>query len=74
MNKVPNWKLHEYCPICKTKCVAGCKCMLADRVCENGHNWFMCGSDQKTVIGESDHAKYTNECQCNETAYERTEI
>ena len=69
----PNWELHDICPVCKTPSVGGCKCILADQVCKHGHNWFMCPVHHKTVIGSSNHTIDSYQCQCDSTAFYRTE-
>jgi hypothetical protein len=69
-----NWKLHDYCPICKQKSLGGCRCFLSDQICKNGHHWYVCPLHLKTVIGKSDHSIDTMICRCDETAFERTEI
>jgi hypothetical protein len=72
-NRYPDWKLHEICPVCKSHYNCSCKCMLADHSCPNGHHWFICSTCKNTVIGQSDHSKYFGICQCNSTAFFRTE-
>ncbi len=69
-----NWELHRYCPVCKSKAVMGCRCLLSDQSCENGHSWYVCPIHHKTVVGQSDHSGDTFRCQCDSTAYERAEI
>lgn len=68
------WDIHNFCPVCKSKATGGCRCMRADKFCENGHEWFICFPCGKTVIGESNHASPLETCQCNEAAFIRTEV
>jgi len=69
-----NGELHGFCPICKTKSVAGCRCFLGHQLCANGHAWYRCVVHSMTSIGGADHAKSTSKCHCNHTAYYRKEI
>jgi hypothetical protein len=34
----PYWE--DICPTCKTKAVSGCRCMINERTCANGHTWY----------------------------------
>ncbi len=70
---VPDWKLHSICPTCKSKSIGGCRCMLSDQSCANGHTWFVCPVHHKTVLGLSDHSGDTYRCQCDSTSFYRTE-
>jgi len=31
----------NFCPECKEKYVATCKCRINERTCANGHSWYM---------------------------------
>lgn len=59
-----NWEAMKTCPVCKNKRVARCKCNLSDSFCENKHHWFMCPEHGCIVVGQSDHSKASNVCQC----------
>jgi hypothetical protein len=48
----PYWE--DICPICKTKAITGCRCIINDRKCANNHTWHW--KDGKVVIG-SGHNK-----------------
>lgn len=69
-----NWTLHGFCPTCKTKSVGGCRCMLSDQSCANGHSWYVCPIHGKTIVGQSDHSGDTFRCRCDDTAHDRNEL
>jgi hypothetical protein len=52
------------CPVCTERCVERCKCDLGDSRCKNGHDWFTCPVHQLIVLGNSDHNKGYEVCQC----------
>lgn len=29
----------DLCPVCNTKAISGCRCILNNRRCANGHHW-----------------------------------
>ena len=68
---IPNWELHDTCPVCKEKSVMGCRCFLSDQFCINGHHWYICPIHSKTIIGQSDHSIDTMTCRCDITAFYR---
>ena len=35
----------DYCPECKEKYVATCKCRINERTCQNGHSWYKEGAE-----------------------------
>jgi hypothetical protein len=61
--------MHESCP-CSHPSLGGCKCIRGDSSCDNGHHWFICPVDRKTVMGKSNHA-VLGKCECNDTAFYR---
>jgi hypothetical protein len=69
----PDWGLHRICPICKAISTCGCRCILSDQFCENGHHWYVCPVDHRTVIRQSDHGLDAMTCHCDSTAFYRTE-
>jgi hypothetical protein len=82
----PNWELHKFCPICKEKATGGARDFEGTNFCANGHTWFLCLVDHKTVTGGMPFVNRAHGyrqkvvgdpfkiCQCNETAFERLEI
>jgi phosphopantothenoylcysteine decarboxylase len=49
----PDWNLHSICPVCTTNSIGGSRSLKGDNFCANGHWWFVCLADQKTVIGQT---------------------
>lgn len=82
----PTRELHKYCPICKEHSMGGARDFEGTNFCVNGHTWFRCLVDGKTVFGGSPFVNHEHGyrpmvrgnpfeiCQCNENAYIRTEI
>jgi hypothetical protein len=55
----------DACPFCGGRLAGRCKCLRADSVCENGHEWHTCVAHGRVVAGASDHAEfYPDDCSC----------
>jgi hypothetical protein len=56
--------MKETCPVCQASIKASCRCMRADRICTNGHEWHTCLVHQKIVVGGSNHSLNLRACTC----------
>lgn len=51
----PYWE--DKCPECGGVCVAGCRCPLNDRVCDNGHTWRRDKDTDEPLLLDTGHGK-----------------
>lgn len=49
------WK--DYCPVCGSQCIEGCRCPDNHRKCGNSHHWRRL-KDGRTAIEDKNHRVY----------------